>query len=271
MISRYEDGYIALIQDVKQAQSRKTRNGQTRSLFAGMFYVQELLEGQFPLLQGRKIYWKGPVGELATFLQGDIHNVQQFKDNGCNYWDAWGDENGELFIDYGNAWLEPVNQVKQVVESLKQDPFGRRHLISGWRPEHIAHLSLPCCHYAYQWYVEEWEGEKYLHMLWVQRSVDVMLGLPADVILAALWNLLMAQTVGYKPGLLSFQLGDIHIYESHMQGVEQYLEQVEAQAEDFNPVKYQLNPEATVFNFKPDMFSIAEYNHADPIQFPLEV
>lgn len=247
---------------------RATRNANTRSYFGHHLIVNDLAMGHFPALLGRKLYLDGVIGEMAAFLKGP-QAVKDFKDQGCNYWDAWGGKKGEVNVDYGNAWLDfgGVNQLQEVVDSLTDDPNGRRHLISGWNPPNIPDLSLPCCHYSYQWYVND---DKELEMIWNQRSVDIMIGLPSDIILAAVWNLLMAQTVGLKPGRLHFMLGDCHIYEAHEEGVVEYLEQAVGAAYMPKPT-WTLDPKATVFNFEPKMLVIKNYKPNAPIKFKLEV
>ena len=196
--------------------------------------------------------------------------VEDFRQAGCNYWDAWGDEQGKINVDYGNSWQDfnGHNQLKAVVDSLKNDPYGRRHLISGWRPDRLNELSLPCCHYAYQWYVTT---SGHLEMIWIQRSVDVMVGLPSDIILAAVWNILMAQTVGLKPGKITMQLGDTHIYDSHSAGVYDYLSQANQVNLQLEKPTWVLTEEATVFNFEPSMFKVINYNPHPAIKFKLEV
>ena len=224
MPSKYELDYAALIADIMlNGDDRPTRNHPTRAVFGRMLTVNELMYGEFPILSARKMYPDGVFGELAAFLKGP-KTIQDFKDEGCNYWDKFGDEDGNIYVDYGNSWLDfnGVNQLESVLTSLAEDPNGRRHIISGWRPDRIASLSLPCCHLLYQWYV----NGNHLEMIWYQRSVDTMIGLPSDVILAATWNILMADQLGLLPGKLVFMLGDTHIYKSHTEGVRDYLDVV---------------------------------------------
>ncbi len=244
---------------------RDTRNGSTTSVFGTTLVLDSLEEGIFPIVRARKIFWKGVVGELATFLQGP-KSVEHFQANGCNYWNSWAQYDQDLELDYGNAWLDfnGVNQLEEVVQSLKENPTSRRHIISGWRPDRLLAVSLPCCHYAYQWYVN---GDS-LEMIWTQRSLDVMIGLPSDIILAALWNILMAQTVGLKPGKITFNFGDTHIYDDHLAATSIYLNQ----ASDLRNVPlptYSLDEKATVFNFEPSMFRIENYQPKDAIAFKL--
>jgi len=258
--------YKRIVLNAIAAPRRKTRNAVTNSYFGEHLVIDSLEHGRFPILLGRKMYYEGVLGELAAFLKGPKH-IKDFEKEGCNYWKTWADEDGVIEVDYGNAWLDynGTNQLEEVVSSLKKDPFGRRHIIDAWRPDHLSTLSLPCCHYSYQWYVT---NSGYLEMVWNQRSVDLMVGLPSDIILCAAWNILMAQTVGLKPGKLHLMLGDCHIYEAHKDGLLQYLLQTEDLIGRQAPI-YSVAPDATVFNFSADMLELVGYDPKGPIKFKL--
>ena len=120
MPSQYEIDYCSLIEDIlRDGNDRNTRNHPTRSVFGKTFEVHELRWGQFPILQGRRMYPKGVFGELAAFLKGP-KTIKDFEDEGCNYWKQWGYTDGTINIDYGNAWLDfnGVNQIEAVLQSL---------------------------------------------------------------------------------------------------------------------------------------------------------
>lgn len=253
----FESQYIKLIEEIlKNGQKRQTRNEETISLFAKVIKFDDLIYDRLPILVGRKYPFKGVIGEFAAFLKGP-KNIQDFKSMDCNYWDKWGDESGNLNISYGNLWIDwnGVNQLKEIVKSIKNNPAGRRHLISGWDPSVIKELSLPCCHYSYQWYV----NDDRLEMIWNQRSADVMLGLPADALVASIWNILMAKETGYKPGAITLVLGDTHIYTPHLEGVYQYLNQSIDINYERETYSYNIDKEATFDNFIPLYFQIISY------------
>ena len=272
-MQQYESAYIDLIKLVeKYGYSSSGRNGDTIAVNGWMLQFPAT---PFPILQGRKIYHKGVVGELATFLEGP-RDLQHFKDNGCNFWDKWADENGKLKLDYGNAWkdagfifsntgLRRGNQLKEVVENITVDPHSRRHIINGWVPRHVwsNSLSLPCCHYSYQFIVRH----SYLDLIWIQRSADLMVGVPSNMISATLLLHLMAQTTGYKVGTVSMQLGNVHIYHDHLPKIPAYREQ--ANEVMYSPAKISISKNATVFNFSPSDFAMIKYEHAEPISFNL--
>jgi len=265
-----EQQYNDLVRTIMDQPERKTRNSITRSLFGATLTIGSPIANGFPLLNGRKLYYKGVLGELATFLAGNISNITDFEANGCKYWELWQDNTeGDITVDYGNAWRNwgqtNYDQLVRTVAGLQTDPNGRRHLITGWNPDNLNTLSLPCCHYAYQWYIN---ADDQLEMMWHQRSTDVMIGLPSDIILAAAWNILMAQTIGKEPGRIIMTLGDTHIYKSHYAAVELYLKQAFTASKQL-PI-YAIDERATVFNFKPNMIEMVGYNPEPPISFILE-
>lgn len=223
---RYEEAYADLVHKVlTKGVKRETRNETTRSLFGEMLKVHDLREGNFPLLQGRKMFYKGVFAELAAFFKGP-KSIEDFEREGCNYWKQWANEDGSINVDYGNQWIDfnGVNQIDELMHGLITNPYGRRHIISSWRPDRLSKLSLPCCHLLYQFYVT---NDGYLDMIWYQRSVDTMVGLPSDVVLAAAMTVIFASEVGLQPGSISMMLGDTHIYEPHVELAEKYVDIVD--------------------------------------------
>jgi len=241
-------------------QHKPAKGVMTRELF-GKQLTYHLGVG-FPIITGRKMFYKGVLGELAAFLAGPTH-VNDFKDRDCNYWDIFADDDGSLRLAYGNAWRDfhGVDQLDKTVKNLKEHPYSRRHLVSAWDPTGLDQLSLQCCHYSYQWSANT-DGT--LDMVWVQRSADLMLGVPSDIILAAVLNMLMAQTIGRFPGKIILQLGSVHIYEPHYRAAEEYLKR----DLHFLP-SWTLDKEATVFNFEPHMLQLKGYEHDGVISFEL--
>jgi len=160
----------------------------------------------------RKMYYKGVKGEFDTLIQPQpLRNISQFERNGCNYWKLWAKEDGSINIDYHNM-LHP--QLEELIENIKKDPNSRRHLIELWNPINVKQgtLSLPCC----------WHGltfsiiDNTLHLKWTQRSVDVMIGLPADIYLSYLFMKHVAQLCDLKIGTCMYSLSNVHIYEEHI-------------------------------------------------------
>lgn len=261
----FERDYIGLVTRVLQrGERRQTRNGGTRSLFAQQLIV-DMSDGlYFPLLMGRQMFYKGVFGELAAILRKPEH-IDDFKKWGCNYWDKWANKAGDLTIDYGVAWFEG-GQIDHLKNCLANNPTDRRMIINGWRPERLRYLDLPCCHYAYQFYVT---SDRRLHMMWHQRSVDVMVGLPSDVAFAAAWLIMIANEFNLHPGTITMTLGDTHIYEGHVDGAYSYLRQTNQPLGDA-PV-YKLNTESgkDFLQFEPTDIEISNYNPMPKIGFEL--
>lgn len=215
-MQNYEVAYMWLIDHIMSTGVvKQTRNGRTKSVFGEQIKI-DMSMGNFPIIQGRKMFVNGILGEFAAMIRGP-KCLADFEKWGCNYWKLWADEDGKLEVDYGNAW-HADGQYERLIDKLKNDPNDRRMLITGWKPERLAKLSLPCCHYAYQFYVEN----DRLHMVWIQRSVDMMIGLPSDFVLAAIWLTSLANETGYAPGTITMQLGDCHIYEEHWLAAPEY-------------------------------------------------
>lgn len=266
MSVNFENNYISLIRDIMvNGEIRKCRNGITRSLFGKTLDIDLSGSKEFPLLLGRRIFYKGVFGEMAAFLRGPKH-LSDFEKFGCNYWKDWVDKDGNLRVDYGNLWLDfnGVNQLQVLKDTLKNNPTDRRMIISGWNPANLIHNSLPCCHLLYQWYVRE---GKYLDMIWYQRSVDTMIGLPSDIVLAAIWNIMLANEVGLNPGKLIFMLGDTHIYEKHFDNIYQYIENYNCS--DWVYPEYRVH-EPSGFkteDFTPSSIEIIDYNPVGAVKF----
>lgn len=256
---------------------RQSRAGNTISYFGTAIVTDNYSE--FPLLTTRKIHTKGIVGELAAFLTGSTL-LSTFKENGCNYWDAnaaaWP-ANAGLPIDahkvgriYGTQWrswrgqnLTTYDQMEAFVKGIKADPFGRRHILTTWNPGDLSEMCLPPCHLLAQFYVR---GRR-LDCLVFMRSVDLALGLPSDLVLYGLLQRLVAQACNLESGLLNFHFGDTHIYENH---VDQLQEQIARTP--YETAKIELDPNATPFNFSPTAVEFIDYKYQEPeIKYALNV
>lgn len=260
-MSQYEQDYCNLVCKVLlRGEERETRNGITKAIFPSSLTVS-LADDIFPILQARKMFYKGVLGEFAAFIRGP-KSLADFEKWGCNYWGPWADPDGSLRLDYGNAWLEH-GQLERLIRTLKTNPYDRRLLVTGWRPENLHNLSLPCCHHTYQFYADTY-GK--LHMLWMQRSVDLMIGLPSDVILAAAWLIALAREVDLLPGTITFSLGDTHIYEEHLKAAELYVRRVNSV--EFEPPTYHYTGRR-FFDFEPDQLGV-DYAHFGAIKMEVK-
>lgn len=262
--------YKELVRNVlRNGKPKQGRNGTTISLPGTQLKFDGL---NIPLLNGRKIYYKGILGEFAAFMHNKT-KVKDFKNYGCNYWDAWCDDKGKLNLDYvnqlhelqvkvGDSWYTQLEALKI---GLRNEPMGRRHLINLWVPENLHTLSLPCCHFNYQFIVDE---DRNLHMIWTQRSADVMVGIPADMLLAWLWLTCLCTEFGFYPGEITMNFGDTHIYEEHMEGASIYIERLEPR---IIPIANLNSKFTSIENFEPDQLDIVQYEPHEAIKFDLKV
>jgi thymidylate synthase len=178
----------------------------------------------FPILTGRKMFQKTFDTEFEWFINGET-NIQRFKDAGVKIWDAWADENGELGPVYGyqmrNFNNQNIDQMQNVIKSLRTDPDSRRHIISLWNPAQQDQIALPPCYLYFQFFVDK---DK-LNMFVVQRSGDLFLGIPYDVAIFTKILLYVSDQVGLKANTLDIQIVDAHIYNNQLEAVHEYLAQ----------------------------------------------
>ena len=262
--NNFEIDYKHLVDEVMTlGDLRSTRNGNVKSLF-GKTLKFDIQEG-FPILTGRKMFYKGVLGELAAMLRGPS-TLKDFEIQGCNYWSKWATKEGKLELDYGNAWLDynGVNQLQNVIDKLNNDPHDRRMIIDSWRPDRLEELSLPCCHYTYQFYVRE---GMYLDMVWTQRSADTMIGIPADAIFAAAWIIALGNEVKLIPGEVTMNFGDTHIYEEHVGGVTEYMKE---KIYDLPMATFNKPMGTKLVDFISADLSLKDYKHGPKIEFELK-
>jgi len=238
----------------------------TKSVF-GYQMRFDLSEG-FPMVTTKKLHLKSIVYELLWFLKGDT-NIGYLKENGVRIWNDWADENGNLGPVYGKQWRnwndDEIDQIKDVVHSLKNNPNSRRMLVSAWNPsvlpdtsksfsENVANnkAALPPCHAFFQFYVADGKLSCQLY----QRSADIFLGVPFNIASYALFTMMMAQVCGYEAGDFIHTFGDAHIYDNHMEQVELQL------SREPRPLpKMVINPDVKdIFDFKFEDFTLVDYN-----------
>ena len=211
----------------------------------------------FPVLTTKKLHLKSIIHELLWFLTGDT-NIKYLQENGVRIWNEWADENGELGPVYGyqwRSWPTPdgrhIDQITQVVNSIKNNPDSRRHIVSAWNVGEIDKMKLPPCHLLIQFYVADGKLSCQLY----QRSADIFLGVPFNIASYALLTLMMAQVCGLQPGDFVHTLGDAHIYLNHMEQVKLQLSR-----EPFPLPQMKINPEVkSIFDFKFEDFELTGY------------
>ncbi|NJB83221.1 thymidylate synthase [Wenyingzhuangia aestuarii] len=260
--------YLDFISHIKENGIQKgDRTGTgTKSVF-GYQMRFDLSEG-FPMVTTKKLHLKSIIHELLWFLKGDT-NIAYLKENGVKIWDAWADENGDLGPVYGHQWRnwngEEIDQISEVIETIKTNPNSRRMLISAWNPsvlpdtsvsftENVANnkAALPPCHAFFQFYVAD---DKLSCQLY-QRSADAFLGVPFNIASYALLVLMIAQVTGLEPGDFVHTFGDAHIYNNHFEQIELQL------TREPKPLpKMILNPEIkNIFDFTFEDFTLEGYD-----------
>lgn len=235
--------------------SDRTGTG-TRSVFGHQMRF-DLNEG-FPLLTTKKLHLKSIIHELLWFLKGDT-NIKYLNDNGVRIWNEWADENGDLGHVYGYQWRSwgtpdggHINQIQQIVDTLKNNPDSRRIMCSAWNVADIEGMALPPCHCLFQFYVAE--GKLSLQLY--QRSADVFLGVPFNIASYALLLMMMAQVTGYEVGEFIHTTGDTHIYLNHVEQVNLQL------TREPRPLpRMIINPDVkSIFDFKYEDFTLEGYD-----------
>lgn len=222
--------YLDLLSHVMEnGTDRMDRTGTgTRGVFGHQMRF-DLSEG-FPMVTTKKLHKKSIVHELIWFLAGDT-NIGYLQENGVKIWDEWADENGDLGPVYGKQWRRwegpegrVIDQVKSVVEAIKNNPYSRRHIVSAWNPADVDDMALPPCHCLFQFFVAPQEnGKDKLSCQLYQRSADIFLGVPFNIASYALLTHMMAQICDLDVGDFVHTFGDAHIYSNHFEQVREQL------------------------------------------------
>ncbi len=211
--------YLDLMEHVlENGTDRGDRTGTgTRSVFGHQMRF-DLSKG-FPLVTTKKLHLRSIIIELLWFLKGET-NIRWLKDNGVSIWDEWADEEGELGPVYGyqwRSWPDPkggsVDQIANLVDSLKTSPNSRRHIVSAWNPALVDEMALPPCHCLFQFYVADGKLSCQLY----QRSADIFLGVPFNISSYALLTMMLAQVCDLEPGDFVHTFGDAHLYHNHFE------------------------------------------------------
>ncbi len=238
----------------------------TKSVFG--YQMRFDLSQGFPMVTTKKLHLKSIIYELLWFLKGDT-NIAYLQENGVRIWNEWADDQGNLGPVYGHQWRnwnsEEIDQISEVIETLKNNPDSRRMLVSAWNPSVLPNTkqsfadnvaqgkaALPPCHAFFQFYVADGKLSCQLY----QRSADIFLGVPFNIASYALLTMMMAQVCGYAPGDFVHTFGDAHIYSNHMEQLELQL------SREPRPLpKMHLNPEIkNIFDFTFEDFTLTNYD-----------
>ena len=272
--------YLDLLQKILNDGVKKgDRTGTgTTSIFGYQMHF-DLSEG-FPLVTTKKVHLKSIIYELLWLISGDT-NIKYLHDNKVSIWDEWADGNGDLGPVYGAQWRnwnnEGIDQIQNVIDSIKSNPDSRRHIVTAWNPsvlpdEHEKDFSknvadgkaaLPPCHAFFQFYVADGKLSCQLY----QRSADVFLGVPFNIASYSLLTMMMAQVCGLELGDFVHTFGDVHIYNNH---VEQVKLQLTREPRPLPTMR--LNPDVkSLFDFKYEDFTLENYNPHDAIKAEVSV
>ncbi len=215
------------------------------------------LQKGFPLVTTKKIHFKSVLHELLWFIKGET-NIKYLTDNGVRIWNPWADANGELGRIYGYQWRSwtaenrNIDQLAEVIEQIKNNPNSRRLIVSAWNVGDLDKMALPPCHILFQFYVADGKLSCQLY----QRSADMFIGVPFNIASYATLTMMIAQVTRLQPGEFIHTLGDMHIYQNH---IEQVKLQLSRKPKPLPILK--INPDVKkLFDFKYDDFELKNYN-----------
>tara|TARA_B100001564_G_C20629083_1_gene666187 strand:- start:717 stop:1511 length:795 start_codon:yes stop_codon:yes gene_type:complete len=264
-MKQYHDLLKAVL-DNGNIKSDRTGTG-TISLFGYQFRF-DLSKG-FPLMTTKKIHFKSVVHELLWFLKGST-NIHYLKKNNISIWDEWADEDGELGPIYGNQWRswgssngKQIDQISLLLDSIKNNPDSRRHIVSAWNVGDLDKMKLPPCHILFQFYVHENKLSCQLY----QRSADIFLGVPFNIASYALLTMMIANQAGLDYGEFIHTFGDAHIYLNHK---EQVNKQLKRTPKGLPTLKINRDVQS-IFDYKYEDFSLEGYNPDDHIKAPVSI
>jgi thymidylate synthase len=262
--TQYEDLLRRVMAD-GTPKSDRTGTG-TRSVFAQQLRFD--LDRGFPLITTKRVHFRSVAYELLWFLRGD-GNVTWLRDQGVTIWDEWADAKGDLGPVYGvqwRSWPTPdgghVDQISDVLSTLRSSPDSRRMIVSAWNVGAIPQMALPPCHTMFQFYVAD--GRLSCHLY--QRSADLFLGVPFNIASYALLTHMFAQQAGLQDGEFVWTGGDCHIYDNH---VDQVREQLSREVYAFPELR--LHKAASLFDYEFEDFEVVDYRHHPTLKAPVAV
>jgi thymidylate synthase len=250
--------YHDLLQHILDHGTKKEDRTGTGTISVFGYQMRFDLKEGFPCVTTKKLHLRSIIHELLWFLKGDT-NINYLKENNVSIWDEWADEDGNLGPVYGSQWRSwptadgrHIDQIKQVLDQIKNNPDSRRIIVSVWNVGEIDKMALPPCHAFFQFYVADGKLSCQLY----QRSADTFLGVPFNIASYALLTMMMAQVCGLKPGDFVHTLGDAHLYSNHLDQAKLQL------TRDFRPLpQMKINPNVKdLFDFKFEDFELLNYD-----------
>jgi thymidylate synthase len=261
--------YLDLLEHVMQKGVEKSDRTGTGTISLFGYQMRFDLQQGFPVMTTKKLHLRSIIHELLWFLKGET-NLKYLHENNVTIWDEWADDNGELGHIYGyqwRSWPTPdgrfIDQISNVVGSIKENPDSRRHIVSAWNVGELDKMALPPCHLLFQFYVADGKLSCQLY----QRSCDIFLGVPFNITSYALLTLMMSHVTGLKPGEFIHTLGDAHIYLNHIDQVKLQLSR-----EPFPLPQMIINPEKkSIFDFIFSDFHLENYQSHPHIKGDISV
>lgn len=250
--------YLNLMQHVLDHGTQKHDRTGTGTISIFGHQMRFNLQEGFPMVTTKKLHLKSIIHELIWFLSGDT-NIKYLKDNGVRIWDEWADAEGNLGPVYGSQWRswpkpngETIDQISQIINTIKNNPDSRRIIVSAWNVADIENMALPPCHAFFQFYVADGKLSCQLY----QRSADIFLGVPFNIASYALLTMMVAQVCELEYGDFVHTLGDAHLYNNH---IEQANLQLSRTPKSLPKIK--INPEIkNIFDFKFEDFTLEDYD-----------
>jgi thymidylate synthase len=263
--------YLNLLEKImKEGADKSDRTGTgTKSIFGHQMRFN--LSDGFPLLTTKKLHLKSIIYELLWFLSGDT-NIKYLNDHGVTIWDKWADRDGELGPIYGEQWRYWatryglfIDQISDVIKSIKENPDSRRHIVTAWNPAEINAMALPPCHLLFQFYVANGKLSCQLY----QRSCDTFLGVPFNIASYALLTMMVAQVCDLQLGDFVWTGGDTHLYNNHFDQVKEQL----SRRKNIRPMpRMIINPKVKdIFKFQYEDFKLEGYDPLPTINAPIAV
>lgn len=250
--------YLDLMQHVLDTGTQKHDRTGTGTISVFGYQMRFNLQDGFPMVTTKKLHLKSIIHELIWFLSGDT-NIKYLKDHGVRIWDEWADENGNLGPVYGSQWRswpkpngEKIDQITQIINTIKNNPDSRRIIVSAWNVAEIENMALPPCHAFFQFYVADGKLSCQLY----QRSADIFLGVPFNIASYALLTMMVAQVCDLAYGDFIHTLGDAHLYNNHIEQAKLQL------SREPRPLpKMKINPSVkNIFDFKFEDFTLEDYD-----------
>jgi thymidylate synthase len=260
----YED-LLRLVMTTGTSKPDRTGTG-TRSVFGHQMRFD--LTAGFPLVTTKRVHFRSVAIELLWFLRGD-GNVTWLRDNGVTIWDEWAGPDGELGPVYGVQWRswptpdgQHIDQISQLLDLLRTDPHSRRLVVSAWNVADIPRMALAPCHALFQFHVADGRLSCQLY----QRSADLFLGVPFNIASYSLLTHMVAQQVGLDVGEFIWTGGDCHIYDNHVEQVEEQLSR-----EVYPFPRLELRRASSLFDYTFDDMQIVDYRHHPALRAPIAV